>query len=53
VVGKPAATGLYGTECHGSGRISSPVLRGFWVEAGWHFAESPPSTVACLRGILG
>ncbi len=29
------------------------MLPGFWIEAGWLFAEPLPSTMACLRETLG
>jgi Uma2 family endonuclease len=45
--------GLYRTERLGTGRVDSTVPPGFWIEAGWLFAEPLPSTMACLREILG
>lgn len=36
-----------------SGRLESKVLPGFWVEVAWFWQEEPPSTLACLREILG
>lgn len=36
-----------------SGRVGSRVLPGFWVEASWFWGEELPSTIACLREILG
>lgn len=36
-----------------SGRVGSRVLPGFWVEASWSWREEPPSTITCLREILG
>jgi Uma2 family endonuclease len=37
----------------GSGRLSSLVLPGFWIEASWLWQDPLPSTLACLRQILG
>lgn len=36
-----------------SGRLESTVLPGFWVEVSWLWSEELPSTLACLRQILG
>lgn len=47
------ADGGYATEVAGDGRLGSAVLPGFWVEVGWLWAEPLPSTVACLRRLLG
>jgi len=37
----------------GSGRLSSTVVPGFWIEVGWLWQERLPSTLACLQQILG
>ena len=36
-----------------SGRLDSAVLPGFWLDAGWLWLEELPSTLGCLRQILG
>ncbi len=36
-----------------AGRLESTVLPGFWVDVSWFWREDLPSTVACLRGLLG
>jgi Uma2 family endonuclease len=36
-----------------SGRLESAVLPGFWVDVSWLWSEELPSTLACLRQILG
>ena len=36
-----------------TGRVSSSVVPGFWIDAGWLWEEKLPSTLACLREILG
>jgi Uma2 family endonuclease len=46
------ATG-YETRALASGRLSSHVLPGFWIEASWLWQAPLPSTLACLRQILG
>jgi len=35
-----------------TGRLTSRVVPGFWIDAGWLWQERLPSTVACLREIL-
>jgi Uma2 family endonuclease len=35
------------------GRITSAVLKGFWVEAAWLWADPLPNVQPCLREILG
>jgi Uma2 family endonuclease len=47
------ADGSYTTEARGEGRLESAVLAGFWIEVEWLWAEPAPSTVACLRRLLG
>jgi hypothetical protein len=34
------------------GKLSSAVLRGFWIDVAWLWRKQLPSTVACLRTIL-
>jgi Uma2 family endonuclease len=46
------AGSAYRTDRRGQGRISSTVLPGFWLDAGWLFQEPPPSALACLRRVL-
>lgn len=36
-----------------SGRLESVVLPGFWVDVAWFWQEELPSTLACLREMLG
>jgi Uma2 family endonuclease len=43
----------YASERLASGRLSSQVVPGFWIEVGWLWQEPLPSTLACLREILG
>jgi len=35
------------------GRVESTVVPGFWIDASWLWQEELPSTMACLREILG
>ena len=35
-----------------TGRLTSRVVPGFWIEVGWLWQERLPSTLACLREIL-
>jgi Uma2 family endonuclease len=43
----------YVTRRFSAGRIASDVVRGFWVEAAWLWAERPPKLLACLRQLMG
>jgi hypothetical protein len=36
-----------------AGRVESSVLPGFWIDAAWLWRPDLPSTVDCLRQILG
>lgn len=36
-----------------TGRLESAIVRGFWIEADWLWQPRLPSTMACLRKILG
>jgi len=47
------AEGSYRTERRSGGRIESIVLPGFWINVDWLWQESLPSTVHCLRSLLG
>jgi Uma2 family endonuclease len=47
------AEGSYRTERRSGGRISSTVLSGFWIDVDWLWQEPLPSTVRCLRSLLG
>lgn len=38
---------------HTQGRLESTVVPGFWIDAGWLWSDDLPSTLACLRQILG
>jgi Uma2 family endonuclease len=43
----------YAARTLAAGRLASAVVAGFWIEVGWLWAEPLPSTMACLREILG
>jgi Uma2 family endonuclease len=43
----------YTTTTVADGRISSAVVKGFWLETAWLWAEPLPRVLACLREILG
>jgi Uma2 family endonuclease len=43
----------YSTSRTSAGRIDSIVLKDFWIDASWLWAEPLPSVMACLRKILG
>jgi Uma2 family endonuclease len=45
--------GGYTSRTLASGRLASGVVPGFWIEAAWLWREPLPSTLACLRDILG
>jgi Uma2 family endonuclease len=45
--------GGYETRTLSSGRLESRVLPGFWIEVEWLWQEALPSTLSCLRQILG
>jgi len=47
------AEGSYRTERRSGGRIESIALPGFWINVDWLWQESLPSTVHCLRSLLG
>lgn len=47
------AEGSYRTERRSGGRIESMVLPGFWIDVDWLWQEPLPSTVRCLRSLLG
>ena len=36
-----------------SGKLDSQVISGFWIEASWLWQEKLPSTLRCIREILG
>jgi Uma2 family endonuclease len=36
-----------------AGRLTSRVVPGFWIDVGWLWRDPLPSTLACLREILG
>ena len=38
---------------HSEGRVESPVLAGFWLEASWLWRQPLPMELACLQEILG
>ena len=41
----------YAANSLASGRLSSSVISGFWIEVSWLWQEELPSTVQCLRQI--
>jgi Uma2 family endonuclease len=43
----------YSAETLSSGRLSSVVVPGFWIEVSWLWQEKLPSTLDCLRQIMG
>jgi Uma2 family endonuclease len=43
----------YGSRTLAAGRLDSVVLPGFWIEVSWLWREELPSTLDCLREILG
>lgn len=43
----------YGTEEAASGHLQSTVIPGFWIDPAWLWQEDLPSTLACLRRVLG
>jgi Uma2 family endonuclease len=43
----------YETRRVAAGRIESTVVKGFWIDASWLWAEPLPSVMVCLRKILG
>ncbi len=43
----------YRSQTLASDRLSSSVVPGFWIEVSWLWEEKLPSTMACLRQILG
>jgi Uma2 family endonuclease len=43
----------YETEAIASGKLRSTVVPDFWIDASWLWQENLPSTIACLRKILG
>jgi Uma2 family endonuclease len=36
-----------------AGRLASAVIPGFWIEVAWLWQEPLPSTMGCLREVLG
>jgi hypothetical protein len=36
-----------------AGRAESRIVAGFWIDAAWLWQEPLPSTLVCLRRILG
>jgi Uma2 family endonuclease len=36
-----------------AGRLESVVLPGFWIEVSWLWQDQLPSTIGCLREMLG
>jgi len=43
----------YVTRTESSGRVESTVAPGFWIQVSWLWQEELPSTMACVREILG
>jgi Uma2 family endonuclease len=48
-----AGPGGYTTQRLSAGRLTSRVVPAFWIDVGWLWREPLPSTLACLREILG
>jgi Uma2 family endonuclease len=42
-----------GSEPPTAGRLESIVVPGFWVEVSWFWRDELPSTLVCLREMLG
>lgn len=47
------AVGDYERNELSSGRLESSIAPGFWIEVSWLWQDDLPSTLACLRRILG
>lgn len=45
--------GGYRSETLSSGSLSSSIVPGFWIEVSWLWEEKLPSTLDCIRQILG
>lgn len=45
--------GGYASQRLAAGRLASRVIPGFWIEVGWLWQAPLPSTLGCLREILG
>lgn len=43
----------YASRTVSTGRVSSEVVPGFWIDAAWLWEERLPSALSCLRQILG
>ena len=43
----------YTSQTISSGRLESKAVPGFWIEVGWLWLDELPSTLECLRQILG
>jgi Uma2 family endonuclease len=43
----------YASQRLDAGRLTSRVVPGFWIDVGWLWREPLPSTLTCLREILG
>ena len=43
----------YDSRTFTSGRLESAVVPGFWIDTAWLWQDELPSTLACLRRILG
>jgi Uma2 family endonuclease len=43
----------YTTRTFTTGRLESAVLKGFWIEVDWLWADELPEELACLQEILG
>lgn len=52
LVERRSGDGYEGSEV-ASGRLDSTTVPGFWIEAAWLWREDLPSTLGCLREILG
>jgi Uma2 family endonuclease len=46
-------SGGYQTRTFTSGVLASAVVPGFWIDVAWLWQDTLPSTLSCLRQILG
>ncbi len=53
LVERVAADGSRSSRRLSDGRLESSVLPGFWIDVGWLWADELPSTMRCLRALLG
>jgi len=53
VLAETKETSGYASQRLAAGRLTSRVVPGFWIDVGWLWQDPLPSTLACLREILG